>query len=542
MAQTHPRSFPLEFEALKTAFWAPTASTVDIGAPLFGVLLTGVIAAAWLLQIVLYRGHFFALSADESARTIIADRLTWSNALEPFIWPPFGKVVMGLALKLHHNLIVTPRVLAGFFGTLVTAGVAFLGYRLSGLRIVALVAAALSVVVPHRLLLSVAPLSDIYAFAFILFAAASVYGWMKTGRASDLLVGCVLLLVAATVRYEAWFFNVVLAFYLLYRLAIRRDMSFRLFVEAGAILAFFPTYWLVHTYVHTGSLEIFSLTSKQFLDIHGRDWAMSLNNNLLVLFIKDLIVGPVLILGLLGLLFGSISDRALREWALVFFLPLGLIALNMLVTFGVPLAAPFRIDGSWVLLLIPAAALVIVRWAAATAQRPLAQLAVAGLLTLGFAFPFYDRSMTHLHVAKADTQSILTTDDIDLGKALQQRLAGTNEQVLIDALDTLDYLNVLVAANEPERFVLNVDEEPVLTGLYVHGGETVKPYDDPVIRERFLTDKFALAEGGDLAKMAARNIGFVVSRNAPTIAALNANPRLVLIEQAGPWQVFAVTG
>src|SRR4051812_21311240 len=78
--------------------------------------LTALLLAALTLQVCLLRAGVERLSSDESARSLLAHGLTWANALEPFIWPPFTKLLIGLALKLQDDVFLVPRLLSGLAG------------------------------------------------------------------------------------------------------------------------------------------------------------------------------------------------------------------------------------------------------------------------------------------------------------------------------------------------------------------------------------------------------------------------------------------
>src|SRR3712207_3987107 len=88
--------------------------------------ISAIILAALVVQGILLRAGVERLSADESARSLMAHGLSWTNALEPFIWPPFTKLLVGLALKLHDDVFVVPRILSGLAGLGVMLAVAHL--------------------------------------------------------------------------------------------------------------------------------------------------------------------------------------------------------------------------------------------------------------------------------------------------------------------------------------------------------------------------------------------------------------------------------
>src|SRR5262249_48259502 len=130
-----------------------------------------------------------------------------------------------------------------------------------------------------------------------------------------------------------------------------------------------------------GSLDTPSLTSQQFLAINGPDVGTALKINVIATLIRDVAFGPAFLIAILALFYFAVHDRPIRVWALLLFTPLALLGAVMLATFSVPMAAPFRIDGVWTLLLVPFAAWVVVwlaqRIARLSARRYLLSLSCA---------------------------------------------------------------------------------------------------------------------------------------------------------------------
>jgi hypothetical protein len=50
------------------------------------------LGVALVAQLGLYTLGFYRVIADESARSLLALRLSWHNALNPWVWPPFYKI------------------------------------------------------------------------------------------------------------------------------------------------------------------------------------------------------------------------------------------------------------------------------------------------------------------------------------------------------------------------------------------------------------------------------------------------------------------
>jgi len=117
-------------------------------------------------------------------------------------------------------------------------------------------------------------------------------------------------------------------------------------------------------------------------------------------------------------------------------------------------------------------------------------------------------------------------------------LRQDSRQVLLDATDNLDYLNLIVLSNEPARFILNVDADPLRVAIYAPlRGYYLKTHDAAVV-DTYFTDKFAMKSGLDLSLIRARQIGYVLVHNEVFIQAIDKNPYLVRLGTFGPWVLY----
>jgi hypothetical protein len=254
--------------------------------------------------------------------------------------------------------------------------------------------------------------------------------------------------------------------------------------------------------------------------------------------IRDIVLNPVLAVGAVGFLYGVVHSRALRAWAVIFFLPLLVEAADMLATYSVPIGEGMRSDGIWALLLLPFAASVIV--AAAERITPRATARYAFILIMGYALmmPLIVGTRLQLKIYE-DVGVTLSQTDVDMSRSLKDLLRREKGAILLDATGGLDYLNVLVTTNAPERFILNVDADPVETALYSEPKiENLRRYDAAVV-EKFRADKFWTGADLDARKLSDRGIRYILARRADYIRALEARPAEVQrIERFGYWVLF----
>src|SRR5262249_37074100 len=192
-------------------------------------------------------------------------------------------------------------------------------------------------------------------------ASVFVMRWLRGQRVMDLIAGCACLVLASTVRYEAWFFSGTFLIYLAGRDLLRRDIYFGRLTAVSAILMGFPVFWIAHSYWWYGSLDNLSITSWQFIETHGRDYYRAFGHSPLGAFAKNLLWSPLLLLGIVALCWLAFKDRLVRAWAAIFFVPFPLITAVMIASMSIPDAAPWRTSGAWIFLLLPFTALAMVR-------------------------------------------------------------------------------------------------------------------------------------------------------------------------------------
>src|SRR6516162_6479618 len=255
------------------------------------------LGVALVAQLGLYKFGFYRVTADESARSLLALRLSWHNALDPWVWPPFYKIFVGLFLKLHGDVFIVPRILVGIAGLALLLILLQLADTLFSDRKVSLIATLLAIPIPDRLIFSVTPMSDIFFYLLLIGASIFILRWLKTGGRSDLIVGCVCLMLASTDRYEACFFAATLMLYLTGRWLRGRDIGLGLLVGVSTILLSFPAFWVADCYWWYGSLDNLATTSWQFLAMYGYNYRVAITHSSVGSFIYILLWFPVLLLG-----------------------------------------------------------------------------------------------------------------------------------------------------------------------------------------------------------------------------------------------------
>ncbi len=489
--------------------------------------LAAVLASALVLQSGLVGIGFHRVSFDESARSLMALDLCWANAIEPYIWPPFYKVFVGLALKLWGDVFLVPRLLAGAAGLLAILALVRLADLLFGDRRVNLLTAALAVAFPHRLVFSVAPLSDIYAYVFLIAASGCVLAWLRRGSVPQLLLGCACVLGAETVRFEAGSFALALFVLVLHRWLARRELGFGAAAAAAALLFAFPALWVLNSYLWYGSLENLGIVGRHYAANFGTSrvralYLSPLGRNLAL----DLLWNPLMLGGLAALAWTAARDAAARAWALAFGVPLLLSTAVMVASLSITLAAPWRTIGIWALLLLPFQALAVVHIADRLGRGRARGAAVAALLAAAL-LPPAARSAVYAREGMLDRQT---------GGLRQERTAGLHSlrelarsgggRALLDSAGNLEFLDVLAGSGDPKRFVLSHGTDPqVVANAFPLGGPAPE-------------DRFGLALGGSAEALTTEGIRLLLVREPRFTAALDAAGRWERAASFGPWVLY----
>jgi hypothetical protein len=335
-----------------------------------------------VVQLGLYSLGLYRVTADESARSLLALRLSWRNALEPWVWPPFYKVFVGLFLKVHRDVFVVPRVLVGIAGVMLLLTMFQLAAALFADRKVSLITMLLATPIPDRLIFSITPMSEIFFYLLLIGASIFILRWLQAGRRADLIIGCACLMLASTDRYEACFFAVTLLLYLTGRWLRGHSVGIGLLLGVYVILLSFPLFWIVDCYWWYGSFRNLAVTSWQFLATDGYDYYTAFIRSPSGSFIKNLLWIPMLPLGAAACCWLALKDRVICVWAATFFAPLPLITAVMIASMSIPSSVPWRTSGAWVFLLLPFTALALVRTGEVFRQGRSRTVVLTGLLLL----------------------------------------------------------------------------------------------------------------------------------------------------------------
>lgn len=424
--------------------------------------------------------EFYSVSWDEAGR--ILDAYDWSRDGRAFPgpWLPFYRIVVGSALWLHPDLIVTPRIVSGLFGLATIPAIGKLAHQLFQDRRTTLAALAGAAIFSQRVALSVAPLSSILFSFFILCGMACLAQWLRTRADAALYCSAAWIAVAGTVRYEGWLFGAAVWLIAWMRTAKRK----RLLAGLALVLFTFP--------LAISAVKASNAVNPVGVVIgHAREYTAReiVEKNPAVEFVVTNAWNLNLTGFLLALTIARNGPRHQRDFGIATYLPLAVLSAGLLAASAAQSGPSWRMIGVWSLLTLPFTARV-----AAQAEGRYRWLGIAfGLAVLtafgldlrrierqsGWAFPAWDRT------AGAYMESVLENDP-------KQRIQIESSK--------FNYLNVLAASQHPEAFVLS--PEPQVGA----DGSTWLLFRTPQFTER-----------------------------------LDAQPNLVKVRQFGPWSLYCAT-
>lgn len=181
-----------------------------------GLLVGAILVVRLFIHFALYHAGFISLTADEFGRTIVAAEWVkhptweWKGA-----WLPFHRPLIGLFLKLHWELLWTPRIVTIIFGLLSIVFMFLLTKKLFDSYVVGLISAGLLSVNPLHVWLSSVPLTEMVSLTLVLIGVWAFVGYMIDAKAKYLLVAGIMLGFASGFRIESWFFSAILSLFLL---------------------------------------------------------------------------------------------------------------------------------------------------------------------------------------------------------------------------------------------------------------------------------------------------------------------------------------
>lgn len=416
-----------------------------IGLALLAIILLKVLFQLWLSHL-----GFTATSVDEFARTLEAHAWAQSPHVITFgTWLPIHMYLTGFSILLDNDLYWAPRIMTLFFSITSMLLIFRLTRELFDKKS-ALIAVLLSAFWCNHVWLSWAPLSEMTFFCAIIGSAYLLTLWRSSLKITHLIGSSLCLLVANGIRYEGWYFSVVLSIYLgsefirLYRANLEKE-SFRLLAFA-AIPWIFPIFWLMGNYLHSGDPLYFNTMNRAVYEVvyDGRTWGY------LPLLIRTApLLFPLSFVGLIYLFF----HRKTKAMRYAFLYPLGafIIYFTVLPQGLVYDASTQRGMATFIFLLIPVGAFLIRSiWRMGNRTTSLLAKVLSIYVLCG---------ILGLNVVRATSFPKGVSDKVSstasfLRELIEIDAIPEDSRILIEG-EGFDHIGMMALSNSPQRFIVD---------------------------------------------------------------------------------------
>jgi hypothetical protein len=475
----------------------------------FYMSFAAAIAIACGLQVFLYFQEFYSISWDESGRTLDAYRWTLDkDLLKATTWLPFYRVIVGLGLEIFPDLFVTPRIVSFIFGMGSLFSVTWLSYELFHSKQITLLTAFLGACFSQRVALSLAPLSCIMFICMILISMAFFVRWVFSANLRELFSSAAVLAIAGTIRYEGWVFAV--CFLLIVSassVADKNRIPTKTMGLVALVLAAFPLFWLTLHALRAGNplgiLASGTTTPYSSLGIVLRKNPFT-----------EFIIHNTLTVNLVGLI-SAINlvknDTRFRQLLLGPGGSLLLISAFLLLSGSAQSGPSWRMTGVWSILLIPFTAHFLL-----SQERRFSTSKGKRLCTYGLMLVTFVMFLLHIGKIKKDSHWAFPRSERAAGQYLNDLLVSHPRTKILIESSGFFYLNIMIASQHPNVFVLNsIPEQP-------HKQESIISPEKPI-------DESALTNMG---------IGILVFKTREYKDRFKQNSNLAKREDFGDWSIY----
>jgi hypothetical protein len=408
------------------------------------------------LHIILFKINLFAISADESGRTLDAYQWSIDQTRLSDVWLPFQAIETGLMIKIWKDLFIVPRIICIFWGMCTLAAISLYSFELFQNIKISILSLLIASFFPPLLVLTHVPLPEITFIFFVLLGMFFYLRWQKSGYTFPLICSAFCFALSSSIRYEGWVFVFIFTAQLVWMLIqynyISKSKNIAL-ILAGIVSLSFSIYWIIQTTLTTESpISFIGKTSSAFSQATHASFLRLLWLNLGTQFLVQCVLS-LNILGIVSAVTYWKYHLRIRHMLSITISALICMALMSFLGRTLPTHNPWRTAVIWNCLLIPFTA----NWLTNFFHRKrigqnYSRYALISLILFGFCLQMF-------HLIK---QSSFSSSDYSAGKYLELRFTqdiSHTEKILIETT-SWDYLHVIIASNRPELFIYNSGYNP----------------------------------------------------------------------------------
>jgi hypothetical protein len=405
--------------------------------------------AALLIWYFLIENGIYAISSDETSRTLISYYWLKSGKIESSSWLPLHFIIIGGGFAFLKDLVWLPRIISLFFGLLTITSAVMLANELFEKKEITIYTLLIALFIPQRVILSVVPLPEIIFFFFIITASVFFFKYQKTDRLNFIIYTSIVLTAANALRYEAWIFTACLAVYVLFKFRLKG-----ISLTALLILASFPSFWLMFNFFRFDDIFYFLKEPEKYYILAQEE---NLKNTIKFNPLSQFIAQGIITLNISGLIAFYLlrKNHSLRIWIMMFFTPLVLFSLVSLTGKSLPAHNFWRTSAVWVMLTIPFTSYVIYKLREITARHP------AAVLLLGI-FPLQVINANNFYLKNIKNEYCLNENKIEAADRIMDYFrinADPLDRILIEDLSNFEHFDITLASQEPYRFIYSERNE-----------------------------------------------------------------------------------
>jgi hypothetical protein len=487
---------------------------------LFRLLFLLPFVAAAILHAYLYSEGFYAISADESARTIQAYQWYQSKSMPATVWLPFYRYVVGSALQLFGaDLFLVPRIVSFLFGLITLAALGWLSEELFERREITLLTFILGALLPQRVVLSLVPLAEIIFICAITIASLFFARWLRLLEPRQLYLSAASFALASMLRYEGWLFCGCLLLFLCWLHYTKKiAVTTRTILASTIILLIFPLCWmLLHAQQHGNPFWFVTGTTNRYAFIYGDSLWLLFKNSVFYQFLQQN-YNSFNLWGLIAFISLTLTNHRIRHWAIVPSAAFLLMSIISLAGKALPTHNFWRIAAVWTVLLLPFTAYWLTELAKLFQQLDKAWDRVLQTLVLLIFLTQFSQQCYEMTRYSEFLPHHRQAGDY-LATILERAEEPDEIKILIEQVYRWHQLNIVVASQHPDNFIYH-------NHLGTNYGQVQSLM---VSAEEKVLDEAALS---------ANHVLFLLFQEQKTKDFLQKHPRTTKIAEFGDWSLY----
>ncbi|MCL5028260.1 MAG: hypothetical protein M1480_04465, partial [Bacteroidetes bacterium] len=362
----------------------------------------------------------------------------------------FQKIVYAFAFRIYYDLFLTPRIISAIFGLFTLLSLIDLSFQLFKNKNVSVLTGFFGTIFLPISIFSVLPLLEIYFFFFTVMSITFYFRWKNNEKYFYLWVSIASSIIGTTIRYEAWLFTfflfLIVAFHIFNQ---AKSFQFKFFIITGIalLLSIFPAYWIYLSYITYGTINSFMVSVEN--NYHPFSLLSEVKNNALFSFLK-VNISSLNIVGIISIISLYKKNSNIRAFVFLFASTLIVFSLVTFISKAMPTHNYWRLAMIWSLLLLP--------FTTHGIYSLIDKASISKIRIVFFICSFLILSYSFLmQVVGHSFYSYITYDDMKVGEILSKEFHGNNSNAYLQRNGTLDYLNILVTSQNPDRFVIKLN-------------------------------------------------------------------------------------